>query len=81
MAELWLGNLKGIDNGVAMILGTGVGGGIILDGQLRIGPHFQAGEFSFMSSDYSADDYSCAGFTSSAVGMVERINTMLGMII
>lgn len=31
-----------------------------------------------MSSDYSADDYSCAGFTSSAVGMVERINTMLG---
>ena len=78
LAELWLGNLKGIDNGVAMILGTGVGGGIILDGQLRIGPHFQAGEFSFMSSDYSADDYSCAGFTSSAVGMVERINTMLG---
>lgn len=78
LAELWLGNLKGIDNGVAMILGTGIGGGIILDGQLRMGSHFQAGEFSFMSSDYSANDYSCAGFTNSAVGMVERINTMLG---
>ena len=78
LAELWLGNLKGIDNGAAMILGTGVGGGIILDGQLRMGSHFQAGEFSFMSSDYSANDYSCAGFTNSAVGMVERINTMLG---
>lgn len=78
LAELWLGNLKGIDNGVAMILGTGVGGGIILDGQLRLGPHFQAGEFSFMSSDYSADDYACAGFTNSAVGMVKRINRTLG---
>lgn len=78
LAELWLGNLKGIDNGVALILGTGVGGGIILDGKLRVGTHFQAGEFSFMSSDYSADDYLCAGFTNSAVGMVSRINTALG---
>ncbi|WP_225365279.1 ROK family protein [Ligilactobacillus agilis] len=36
-------NLKDIKNRAAIILGTGVGGGIIINGQLLAGSHFQAG--------------------------------------
>ena len=44
LAELWLGSLQGVQDAAVIVLGTGVGGGIILDGKLRLGPHFQAGE-------------------------------------
>lgn len=51
LAELWLGNLKNVQNGAAVVLGTGVDGGLILNGQLYAGSHFQAGELSFMVLD------------------------------
>ncbi len=46
MAEMKLGNLKGLKNGLALIFGTGVGGGIMLNGEIYEGSHFAAGEFS-----------------------------------
>ncbi|MCI1686569.1 ROK family protein [Schleiferilactobacillus harbinensis] len=78
LAELWLGNLKGIDNGAAIVLGTGIGGGIVLNGRLLYGSHQQAGEFSFMSSQYdnSAFIESAVGSTGSAVRLVRTIGTM-----
>lgn len=48
LAEWWIGELKDIENAAAIVLGTGVGGGFILDNQLYKGPHFQAGELSFL---------------------------------
>ena len=51
LCELWLGNLRGITNGIVLTLGTGVGGGIIIDGKLHQGTTFQAGELSFMTQD------------------------------
>ncbi|MBR3357221.1 MAG: ROK family protein [Solobacterium sp.] len=51
LAEYWKGNLAGCTNGAVMILGTSVGGGIILDGKLRRGPHGSAGEFSGMCTN------------------------------
>lgn len=77
LAELWLGHLKGVENGAVLVLGTGVGGGVVLDGKLRLGPHFQAGEFSFMSSNFKSSKCELAGFTNSAVGMIESINDSL----
>ncbi|CAM3492106.1 Beta-glucoside kinase [Streptococcus pluranimalium] len=47
LAEVASGNLKGISHGLVMVLGTGLGGGIIINGQLYQGAHFQAGELSF----------------------------------
>lgn len=49
LAEVWHGSLKGIKDGAVIVLGTGVGGGLILDGKLRNGSHFQAGELSFLA--------------------------------
>jgi predicted NBD/HSP70 family sugar kinase len=79
LSELWLGNLKGIENGLALVLGTGIGGGLILEGKLYQGKHFQAGELSFMmkqSATPSFDDM--YGKTGSAVGLVKMVNLELG---
>ena len=48
LAELWLGSLTDIDNAAVVLLGTGVGGGIIIDKELYRGNKFAAGEASFM---------------------------------
>jgi len=60
LAELWQGSLKDCDDGVVIVLGTGVGGGIIKDRKLHKGKHFSAGEFSFMLTndnfEYTVDD-------------------------
>lgn len=44
MGELYYGALKGVRNGACITLGTGVGGGIIIDGRLYRGSYFAAGE-------------------------------------
>lgn len=54
LAEAWLGSLKNCDDGIVVILGTGVGGGIIKDKKLHKGKHFIAGEFSFIFTNNAA---------------------------
>lgn len=56
LAEYWKGNLAGCSSGAVMIIGTSIGGGIILDGKLRRGPHFSAGEFSGMCTNLNEPD-------------------------
>ncbi|MBQ8914296.1 MAG: ROK family protein [Lachnospiraceae bacterium] len=51
LAEYWKGSLSDVKNGAVMVLGTAVGGGIIINGQLYSGRHFSAGEYSFMFLD------------------------------
>lgn len=48
LAELATGHLKGVTNGAALVLGSGLGGGIIINGKLFQGSHFQAGELTFL---------------------------------
>ncbi|WP_273235175.1 ROK family protein [Ileibacterium valens] len=48
LAEFGLGNGQGVQNLAVMTLGTGVGGGIILNGKLHNGNRNMAGEFGFM---------------------------------
>lgn len=54
LAEVWKGNLKNCDNGIVLVLGSGIGGGIIKDKKLWKGSHLFAGEFSFvmLESDF-----------------------------
>lgn len=56
LAEAWIGNLKDCDDGIVVILGTGIGGGIIKDKKLHKGKHFMAGEFSMICCDSSEVD-------------------------
>jgi predicted NBD/HSP70 family sugar kinase len=48
LAEAWNGSLKNCNDGVVIVLGTGIGGGIIKDKKIYKGKHFAAGEFSFI---------------------------------
>ena len=49
MGELWQGSGKGYRNMVMVTLGTGVGGGVIVDGKVISGAHGAAGEIGHMT--------------------------------
>ena len=48
LAEAAWGALKDCRDGVVLVLGTGVGGALVKDGEVHMGAHFAAGEFSFV---------------------------------
>ena len=48
IAEHKLGNGKGCKNLVCVTIGTGIGGGIIINNEIYNGSRFMAGEFGFM---------------------------------
>lgn len=48
MAELSVGNLAGVENGVVLTFGTGIGGGAVVNGRVFKGSHLFAGEASMM---------------------------------
>lgn len=47
IGEGWLGAAKGLRDYVFLALGTGIGGGVVLDGRLHHGAHNLAGEVAF----------------------------------
>jgi len=51
LAEQWLGACKGVSNAVVMIIGTGVGGGLILNGEVYRGTNGIAGAIGWMVLD------------------------------
>lgn len=51
-AEVWDGALAGVDSGCVMVLGTGIGGGIVLNGKVLVGRTFSAGQFSALPTDF-----------------------------
>ncbi|AZH29712.1 MULTISPECIES: ROK family protein [Paenibacillus] len=51
LGEVWRGSLQGIADGVVLVVGTGMGGGIISQGKLLKGHHLSAGEFSFIRTN------------------------------
>lgn len=53
-AESWLGALRNVPNGLVYVIGTGIGGGIILDHRLLRGSHLAAGELSFALANLHA---------------------------
>ena len=48
LGEMWMGGGKGHNSIVAVTLGTGVGGGIIIDGKIVAGAHGLGGEIGHM---------------------------------
>lgn len=51
VGEMWLGAARGYRDVVSVTLGTGVGGGVILDGELWRGAHGSAGEIGHTTVD------------------------------
>ncbi|MCW6702530.1 ROK family protein [Anaerococcus sp. NML200537] len=55
LAEYWQGNLKAYKNSVTLVLGTGIGGAIMIDGKIYRGSDLVAGELSFILTNIMAE--------------------------
>ncbi len=67
-AEHWQGAARGHANALCMVVSTGVGGGLVLNGQLHPGPTGNAGHIGHISVDLDGDPCPCG-----SRGCVERI--------
>jgi len=75
--EWWAGIGKGKNHVVGITLGTGIGGGIILNNQLYYGCSDNAGEFGHMTVDPDGPrcfcgNRGCLGLLAGATGIVRR---------
>ncbi|WP_217213550.1 ROK family protein [Streptomyces sp. AC550_RSS872] len=67
-AEHWQGAARGHDNALCMVVSTGVGGGLVLNGRLHPGPTGNAGHIGHISVELDGDPCPCG-----SRGCVERI--------
>ena len=83
VGEMWIGAARGHRTLVCLTLGTGVGGGVILDGQLWRGKDGAAGEIGHMTIDaFTGPLCSCGGrgcleVFASATGIVRMTREAL----
>ena len=76
LGECWMGGGRGYDNIVMTTLGTGVGGGIVIDGHVVYGAHGAGGEIGHMvlnkeeTVPCGCGKYGCAEQYCSATGIV-----------
>ncbi len=59
LAEKWLGAARKFNNVVGLFPGTGIGGAVILNGELFIGPHGAAAELGHMIIDMQGPKCTC----------------------
>lgn len=83
LGEMWQGAAKGKSNLVFVILGTGVGGGIIVDGKVLNGVHSSGGEIGHMPVNTNEQrvcgcgNINCLETFSSATGIVTTTQKLL----
>lgn len=83
LGEMWQGGGKGYNNLVMITLGTGVGGGIILNGKILSGSKGAAGEIGHITVNYDEEDTcncgkrGCLEQFASATGIVKEAKRLL----
>ncbi len=60
--EWWRGAARGVDDVVGLTIGTGIGGGIVLGGQIYHGASDIAGEFGHMTIDANGRRCKCGNY-------------------
>jgi predicted NBD/HSP70 family sugar kinase len=76
LAEAWKGSLEYCNDGIVIVLGTGVGGGIIKNRKIHRGKHFSAGEFSYIQTNLN-DSYNLEGLWGNISGnsaLIKRVS-------
>lgn len=56
IAEQWLGAAQGLHNYLSLVLGTGVGGALVINDKIYRGAHARSGEFGWMLLDEQHDE-------------------------
>ena len=83
LGELWQGGGKGYGSAVMFTLGTGVGGGVVIDGKIVAGKNGGAGEVGHMTVNpaetvpCNCGKYGCLEQYASANGIVRMAKVML----
>lgn len=83
LGEMWEGGGKGYQNMIMVTLGTGVGGGVILNGEILCGSKGAAGEIGHLTVCYEEPDacncgkHGCLEQYASATGVVKEAKRML----
>ena len=83
LAEKLFGAGKGCDNILCVAVGTGIGGGIIIDGKPLVGAHGAGGEIGHLCGNYEETDHCGCGNTgcleqyASATGITRLANIRL----
>lgn len=62
LGEHWQGAGKGIENLFCLTLGTGIGGGIVIEGKLHRGPGYYAGEIGHTTINFEGLACNCGSF-------------------
>lgn len=76
LGEMWQGGGKGYKNMVMVTLGTGVGGGIILDEKILTGSNGSAGEIGHITVNFEEN----AGCNCGKVGCLEQYASASGIV-
>lgn len=83
LGEMWQGGGKGYKNIAMVTLGTGVGGGIVIDGKIIPGSHGAGGEIGHIKVSEDEEEYcgcgkkGCLEQYASATGIVNLANKSL----
>lgn len=84
LGEMWKGGGAGEKNMIMVTLGTGVGGGIIIDGKILVGATGAGGEIGHICVNYDETDHcgcgncGCLEQYASATGIVKLAKKKLG---
>ncbi|MBU5594742.1 ROK family protein [Amphibacillus sp. MSJ-3] len=81
LAERWQGSVKDYRHSIVLTFGTGVGGGIIIDGKLHRGANLEAGEQSYVMETFNHETNHAefVGPACSASDMVNEIAKLKGL--
>ncbi len=75
IGENWIGASKDVDSSICITLGTGIGGGIIIDGQVLRGIDGTAGEIGHVVVEYDGHPCGCGNF-----GCIEQYASATAMV-
>ncbi|AUI72402.1 ROK family protein [Companilactobacillus alimentarius] len=77
IAEKWIGSAQGIHNYIGLVLGTGVGGALIINDQIYRGAHARSGEFGWMIVEDDDIDVEMGSLNfrgATVIGLIRRYN-------
>ena len=82
LAEKWIGNGVDAENFICVTIGTGIGGGVIINNKLYAGNRFFVGEFGYMMFNLGEEEIKNSKTTSyhcSTYSLVRQVAEVLNM--
>lgn len=79
LGEMWKGHLQNIQNGLFIVLGSGIGGTVIIDGNIVKGPRYKVGEIGslLMTLDQQYKTMTNFGHHNNANILIKELSTIM----